>query len=573
MNVIQFVHNVLRQWPLVQLLLSIGLILFPLQACVAKNSQHNTIHWNLTPEAQVTYGILLLEQSIRIGDKSGVLEAMSILVKHSPAPQFFTDSAAWFLLEKDPITARNILEQGIQLFPDEFGFYLLLADCWLEEGYPVKALESLRAYQLRHPKSDLVRQELAILYLKTENYKEAVDIFSSLPKNYYNAFIRYCYAQSLAALGRSSEAMSQLKLAVQENPEFLEAWFETGKLLEKTGNYSEAIKVYLDLLDKDSGNQSVRLHLISTMLSLKKPDQALKYITESSENYSFCLTAVTLFLENKFYTQAELLLKQIKERPEAAGDINVILYILGAIEYECYKNYDKALTLLEEASSKDKYYINTLLLRVQIFYSLNKINQAMQLLHQGQEAAPLEQELWTTEVQLLLNKKEYNKALIVISKGLELFPEEKTLLFLKGVAINGLGKKSESLELMEQLISRYPDYPEVLNFVGYCLIEDKRDIDRALSLIKRADSLIPNRAYIVDSLAWAFFAKGEIKKAWVEINRAVSLEDSNDPTIWEHYGDIAQAIGKKKDAKIGWEKAIKLQPQDVEAIQKKLQGL
>ena len=144
---------------------------------------------------------------------------------------------------------------------------------------------------------------------------------------------------------------------------------------------------------------------------------------------------------------------------------------------------------------------------------------------------------------------------------------------MKGVAINGLGKKSESLELMEQLISRYPDYPEVLNFVGYCLIEDKRDIDRALSLIKRADSLIPNRAYIVDSLAWAFFAKGEIKKAWVEINRAVSLEDSNDPTIWEHYGDIAQAIGKKKDAKIGWEKAIKLQPQDVEAIQKKLQGL
>lgn len=573
MSLIQFIYNVLRQWPLRQLLLSVGLILFSLQACVAKKPQNSVTCWNLTPEAQVTYGILLLEQSIRAGDKSGVLEAMGILVKYKPAPQFFTDSATWFLLEKDPITARTILDQGIQLLPDEFGFYLLLADCWLEENQPMKALEILQAYQVRYPQSDLVRQELAILYLKIGNYKEAVDIFSSLPKEYYNAFIRYCYAQSLAALGHSSKAMYQLQLAVKENPEFLEAWFETGKLLEKNGNYAEAIKVYLDLLDKDSSNQSIRLHLISSMLALKRSDQALKYVFDNSESYSFCLTAVTLFLENKCYTQAELLLNKIKEHTEAKSDINVILYILGAIEYEYYKNYNKALILLEQANSTDKYYINTLLLRTEILYSLNKKDEAMQLLHQAQEINPLEQELWKTEIQLLLGEKAYIEALNVANKGLEVFPEEKTILFLKGVALNGLGEKHESLELMEQIISSYPDYPEVLNFVGYCLIEEKRDIERAFLLIEKANSLIPNRAYIVDSLAWALFIKGEIKKAWTEINRAISLEGSNDPTIWDHYGDIARAIGKKADAKIGWEKAIKLQPQDVEAIQKKLQGL
>lgn len=37
---------------------------------------------------------------------------------------------------------------------------------------------------------------------------------------------------------------------------------------------------------------------------------------------------------------------------------------------------------------------------------------------------------------------------------------------------------------------------------------------------------------------------------------ATSLPDGGDPTIWEHYGDIANAQGLKNEARTGWERAL-----------------
>lgn len=559
--------SILVRLSFILLLFIIGISLF---SCTTHKPQEHIVSWNLTPDAQVTYAILLLEQSIRLGDRSGVLEAMSILAKNKPEAQFFTDSAAWLLLEKDHITAREILIQGVQLFPDEFGLYLLLTECFLEENQPVKALEILQIYQQKHPKSDLVRQEIGILYLKMGRYKDAHQIFRSLPKTYHNAFIRYCHAQALAALGNTLEAINELQLAVKENPEFMEAWFDIGKLLEKTEKYTEATKVYLDLLDKDISNQSVCLHLIRSTLAGRNPDKALTYMQTGPQNYGFQLAAIALFIDSKFYNQAEELLNKMREQSDCPVDIN---FFLAAIAYEYHNNLDETLNFLKQIPVRSKYYDNALLMQAQILYSQNKIDETLVVLRQGKDLSLNERELWIMELHLLLTEKRYEETLDTADKGLKIFSEERTLLFLKGVALNGLGKKDEALQLMEKVIYLYPDYPEVLNFVGYTLVEENRDLDRALLLIEKANSLMPNRAYIIDSLAWVLFSKGELKKAWVEINRATQLEDSNDPTIWEHYGDIAFAMGKTKFAKIGWEKALKLQPQNPALIENKLKGL
>ena len=126
---------------------------------------------------------------------------------------------------------------------------------------------------------------------------------------------------------------------------------------------------------------------------------------------------------------------------------------------------------------------------------------------------------------------------------------------------------------MEQLITKHPDNYQALNYVGYTLAEENRDLDRALTLLVRADEIAPNQSYIVDSLAWAYFKAGKIDDALKEIRRAVTLDEHTDASIWEHYGDIAARAGLKDEARAAYQKAMELKPDNAEALRQRLSHL
>ena len=47
----------------------------------------------------------------------------------------------------------------------------------------------------------------------------------------------------------------------------------------------------------------------------------------------------------------------------------------------------------------------------------------------------------------------------------------------------------------------------------------------------------------------------------------------DDPTIWEHYGDIARAMGKREEAIKGYTEAIARKPANIGEVRKKLSDL
>ena len=128
-------------------------------------------------------------------------------------------------------------------------------------------------------------------------------------------------------------------------------------------------------------------------------------------------------------------------------------------------------------------------------------------------------------------------------------------------------------DALDQYFARNPEDYQALNYVGYSLAEQGKDLDRAVLLLEAALKQAPDHAYILDSLAWAHFRRGENAEAWALVRRATSLPDGGDPTIWEHYGDIANAQGLKNEARTGWERALELDHPNPENIRKKLNSL
>ncbi|HOJ43936.1 MAG TPA: tetratricopeptide repeat protein, partial [Syntrophorhabdaceae bacterium] len=84
----------------------------------------------------------------------------------------------------------------------------------------------------------------------------------------------------------------------------------------------------------------------------------------------------------------------------------------------------------------------------------------------------------------------------------------------------------------------------------------------------------PEDGYIIDSMGWVYYKKGDYGKALIEITRAhEKLPD--DPTIAEHLADVYVKLNEVEKAREFYEKAISLEKDETKkkSIKEKLRKL
>lgn len=117
-----------------------------------------------------------------------------------------------------------------------------------------------------------------------------------------------------------------------------------------------------------------------------------------------------------------------------------------------------------------------------------------------------------------------------------------------------------------------PDQPQVLNYLGYSLVEQKVKLDEALDMIERAVGARPDSGYIVDSLGWVLYRLGRYEEAIIHMERAAELMPV-DPIVNDHLGDVLWAVGRTREAQFQWTRALSFDPEDKDAarIRRKLE--
>ncbi len=110
-----------------------------------------------------------------------------------------------------------------------------------------------------------------------------------------------------------------------------------------------------------------------------------------------------------------------------------------------------------------------------------------------------------------------------------------------------------------------PGQPEVLNYLGYSLVERGKNLDEALSLIEQAVAAAPDAGYIIDSLAWAYFTLGRYQDALAPMEKA-SLLEPVEPVLTDHLGDVYWMNGRKREAEFQWHRALSYGPAEKDAV-------
>jgi Flp pilus assembly protein TadD len=163
----------------------------------------------------------------------------------------------------------------------------------------------------------------------------------------------------------------------------------------------------------------------------------------------------------------------------------------------------------------------------------------------------------------------YDMALENVSEDKK--PQKWATFFVRGIAHDQSGNWRQAKVDLKFALELYPNHPEVLNYLGYSLIERNEDLSEALKMIEDAVSQKPESGYIVDSLAWGLFRLGRYEAAMVPMERAIQLEP-HDPIVNDHLGDILWMTGRKREAVFQWERALIFGPtkENEEKIRKKL---
>ncbi|NDV27207.1 tetratricopeptide repeat protein [Desulfovibrio sp. JC010] len=580
-------HTGSSRCPLRIIAVSALLALLMLQGCAGKKAAQPEFKLPLSPEAQLTYDYLVyMDYRTRLGQAlSGIktpqkinevarlqrdaLTVLNRIIAAEPQEKLYLDKFALYWTSQQVDEARATLKEALEKYPDSRDLNISLANTYLVDNRNADAEGVLKEYLHKKPDDLQVTAHLARIYLEQKKFAQALDILKVIPKDKRTAQIHYLHAKASAGLGLTRQAIRSLNKAVEDKPDFLEAWGELAYMYELEKDYDSAEQIYTKMLEFPDVSNHIRLRLMELCLKLNNPERALKLAIEGPRSKAFLLEAAQLFISGRFYGQASILLDLFAQQKSIPDSY---YFFKASIAYEGEENPEKALGYLKKISPQSEHYDRSLQFRAHLLMDLKRNKEALEVIRTGQEKFPEAVNFYLLESGLHAEAGDIKSAKDALLRGNKNVPGHPKILFQLGVLEEQEGNLDRTLQYMEQIISSYPDHADALNFVGYILAERGEQLDRAMVLISRANRLEPDNGYILDSLAWVNYRLGNFEEAWKIIKRAVSLRDKQ-PELWDHYGDIAAALGKKKSAAKGYRKALKLEPQNAEQIRRKLEEL
>ena len=138
------------------------------------------------------------------------------------------------------------------------------------------------------------------------------------------------------------------------------------------------------------------------------------------------------------------------------------------------------------------------------------------------------------------------------------------LHYARAIAYERLKKWPKAEADFRQALALNPGQPQVLNYLGYSLVEKQIKLDEALAMIEEAVTVSPDSGYIVDSLGWVLYRLSRYQDALGPMERAVELMPI-DPVVNDHLGDVYWAVGRAREARFQWMRALSfVDPEEID---------
>jgi tetratricopeptide (TPR) repeat protein len=273
----------------------------------------------------------------------------------------------------------------------------------------------------------------------------------------------------------------------------------------------------------------------------------------SSRDLEFGVASIAL--QMKDYPEAERLLRDLKSA--GYGEPGVIDLYLAQVAEET-RQYDKAIEHYRAVTEGERAWLAKL--RIGALYGKQgRIAEARHWLS-GLDAVTKEQKIQVrqAEAQMLRDAGDNDAAYRVLSQGLVDHPDTPDLIYDLAMVAEKLDRIDEAESRLKRLVELKPDDAQALNALGYTLVDRTARTDEGLELIQRAHKIAPKDPFILDSLGWAFYRKGELDEAERYLRQA--LDSRRDAEIAAHLGEVLWRKGEHDKAMALWKAQLDSTP-------------
>ncbi len=547
-------------------------LLFPFEKEANSTHAQDSHDLEISENGTQTFIYLGLYEAIKREDYDKIKLYADMLSKNNPEPLYLAEAITWFYNKGYTQDAKVLLEQSLKQLPHELSFILMYAEVLQnEEGADLQVvLDLLKDYIKKYPQDYNAYVELGVVYYKLFQYDNAYKTLLQIPEKERVSSVYLYMGICLEKMKRYGEAEKYFKRLLRDFPDDKNALHHLGIIAEARGQYALARKYYTQILELDDSNYDYLLRLISIAFKEGNHQKAFE-IAKKHFNFDFIVSASSMLIQEGRVDLAEELLNNLGTMENSPREL---LYLHGALIYEAGQDKSRALDYLTQLTEDDEHYKNALEIITYIYLEQNEFETALEYIKKLQDLAPDTKNYKVLEYQTYMFQEKYEQAYEALYAFLKEYPEDIPAKYRFAYTCFHLDEKEKAMQIMLEILELDPNNYEALNFVGYSLVEQNKDLKRAEEYLLKADSLHPKQGYINDSLAWLYYMKGDYKSALDYIEKAVSYANtsaSEDATMWEHYGDIAKAMGKNALARSAYEKSLSIKHNS--EIEKKLKEL
>ncbi len=420
-------------------------------------------------------------------------------------------------------------------------------------------------------------------------------------------------AQIFAERGDARRAEKMFLRAVETFPGDFEAWAQLAELYDATEQAQKAERAYAEALSRDGDNAQLLLAAGNAALKTQQWERAGAWFDRALSLTDEPETAVRVafaWLTAERVDEAVAVLERARARRNSEPRL---AYYVGLLR-EKQRDFARAAEAYAQVPAASELHFESRLRQaaalslagqhgkaVELFRRLSNeqpqdpailppyaraleraglAREAERLLRNGL-AKTKSAELYDGLSQNLQRQGRAREAVALLETARGLWPDDKALVFGMAAAYERLGEPERSIALMRELLVKEPEEASALNFIGYVLADNNRQLDEAERLVRKALALRPDSGAFLDSLGWVHYRKGETQKAVETLERAAALEP-HEPVILEHLGDAYLKANRLADAAQAYRRALEVLDagdEPVEArtlrasLEKKLKGV
>jgi len=524
--------------------------------------------WAASPPAgedligRTVFQVLLGELALREGAVDLSLQAWADLAERTRDPKVLARAVEVASFAGDNVRALQLVRIWLEVEPESNIARQSLVALLIQ----TRQLDQLRPHLAQLLEADKENLPTNLLHLnrmlaRISDKAGVLELLDSVLADYRKLpEAHFALAQAALAANNEARALAETTQALRLRPDWEAAAIAHAKLLGRN-NAGAGIDDLSRFLKRHPGAREARLALGQMLVADKRLDDARqqyqRLLKDHPDDPSVLYPAAILALQAGDRDSGRQQLTRLLDT--GFPDKSAIHFLLGQIAQEAGEP-EVAIGHFRRVTAGERYIAARGRIAL-ILLGQGKRDEAIALLQQTRGATPGERsQLALIEAQLLREAGDEASAYSALEKALQTTPDDPELLYDAALTAERLGRH-EALEAhLRHLLKRHPEHPHALNALGYSYADRNIRLDEAAELLSRAIALMPEDAYIMDSVGWLQYRQGKLDEALKTLQNAYRLKA--DPEIAAHLGEVLWQLDRRDEARSIWQTARGLHPEN-----------